>query len=378
MADELKEKKPDLGSGSSSVSAPKAAPTPKMQAPKQASVPAPKTSTPKVSSPMPKQQPKPAAPKQSNPFSGNKMPGFEGMDKLWDNMNNSAQKVIDNRKQQPTMPKPDPVRQEIMNQGFRPNSDKEANKLLQQPQQSQQPNKPGRDYDSLSKELDGGKFVNIDAGLTPYEYGFETNGYEDLAIDARKNPKTGKYELFMYTETENGPVDEPDESYPDHTFDTFDDLKAFIESGYKESKPQAQQTAQKEEWDKNNDPGSATITKELEGWTRNHLKNDGGLSDKFIEQEINRMYSDSKKADFYKGKMKEEYERKKVSQMFGTDLNSPKKSEQDLRDFENSHPFEVEYDYDENGNRNGYELKFSKPEDQEAYEKLFAEVYGGK
>ena len=167
------------------------------------------------------------------------------------------------------------------------------------------PKKLGHDFDSLSKELDSGKTVNIDAGLLPYEHGFETSGNEDLAIDARKN-EDGKYDLYMYPETENGPVSGYEE--PAYTFDTFDELKSFVENGYKQS---------------------------------------------------------------------EQSEREQASKLYGTDLNSPKKSEQDLRDFENSHPFEVEYDYDENGNRNGYELKFSKPEDQEAYEKLLAEVYGG-
>ena len=96
----------------------------------------------------------------------------------------------------------------------------------------EQPKAEGFDYDSLSKSLDSGEFVNLDAGLLPYEYGYQTNGYEDLAVDARKN-QDGKYEVYMYLETENGPVNEPDENEPNYVFDTFDELKAFIENGYK-------------------------------------------------------------------------------------------------------------------------------------------------
>lgn len=52
------------------------------------------------------------------------------------------------------------------------------------------------------------------------------------------------------------------------------------------------------------------------------------------------------------------------------------KTEKDIKEFEDTHPFEVVYDYDENGNKNGYELKFKNSKDQEEYEKLLDEVYG--
>ena len=41
----------------------------------------------------------------------------------------------------------------------------------------------------------------------------------------------------MYPETENGPATgyEPEDNEPTYTFDTFDDMKAFIENGYQES-----------------------------------------------------------------------------------------------------------------------------------------------
>lgn len=104
------------------------------------------------------------------------------------------------------------------------------------------PKKSGHDFDSLSKELDSGKTVNIDAGLLPYEHGFETSGNEDLAIDARKN-EDGKYDLYMYPETENGPVSGYEE--PAYTFDTFDELKSFVENGYKQSEQSEREQASK-------------------------------------------------------------------------------------------------------------------------------------
>lgn len=302
MADELGKKKPDLGAGSSSMPAPKQASTPK-PAPNTVSKPAPAPKAAGFSAPKQPKQDAPAKPKATNPFKGNQMPGFDGMDKLWDNMSNSGQKVVDNAKQQ-KMPnvRPDATQKKIMNQGFAPKqnptstnpkrvwdknnnpgsavttkeledftrdylkksgglSDEFINKtvsgLSQNSRQAdfykqkmkdayereqasemfgtdlnkeEAPKKLGHDFDSLSKELDSGEMVNIDAGLLPYEHGFETSGNEDLAIDARKN-EDGKYDLYMYPETENGPVSGYEE--PAYTFDTFDELKSFVENGYK-------------------------------------------------------------------------------------------------------------------------------------------------
>ena len=160
----------------------------------------------------------------------------------------------------------------------------------------------GYDYDRLSQELDKGDMINLDAGLLPYEYGFETNGHEDLAVDARKNPETGKYEVFMYPETENGPVEEPDENYPDYEFDSFDDLKAFMENNYKK--------VETPKYDPMNEPGSGGVTKELVDFVREQLKADGGLNDNFIDAYLSKMPQNSNQADYWKGKMKEAWEKK--------------------------------------------------------------------
>lgn len=160
----------------------------------------------------------------------------------------------------------------------------------------------GYNYDSLSKKLDSGDWVNLDAGLLPYEYGVETNGYEDLAVDARKNPETGKYEVFMYPETEDGPVEEPDENYPNYEFDSFDDLKAFMENNYKK--------VEKPKWDPVNEPGSGGVTKELVDFVREQLKADGGLNDNFIDAYLSKMPQNSNQADYWKGKYQEAWNKK--------------------------------------------------------------------
>ena len=131
MADELNKKKPDLGSGSSSESAPKQAPTPKPAsnpnpAPKQPSFNAPKKTPeqPKQTqtTPAPKQvtkpqtQPAPKAPEikpQAQPAAKPVTPKEPSL------------------KQNPVpKPKVDPVRQKIMDQGFAPKSEEERNALL--------------------------------------------------------------------------------------------------------------------------------------------------------------------------------------------------------------------------------------------------------
>ena len=194
-------------------------------------------------------------------------------------------------------------RKKIMQQGFAPKdwdgkSDVEEPKPAPAPAQKPQ----GYDYDRLSKELDSGNMTNLDGGLLPYEYGFDTNGHEDLAVDARKNPETGKYEVFMYPETENGPVEEPDENYPDYEFDSFDDLKAFMENNYKK--------VEKPKYDPMNEPGSGGVTKELVDFVREQLKADGGLNDNFIDAYLSKMPQNSNQADYWKGKYQEAWNKK--------------------------------------------------------------------
>lgn len=69
---------------------------------------------------------------------------------------------------------------------------------------------------------------------------------------------------------------------------------------------------------------------------------------------------------------------KKLNEMgFGPGENKKHVTQKDITDFEDNHPFEVIYDYDDDGNRNGYEIKFRNPKDQEDYEKLIDEYVNG-
>ena len=94
--------------------------------------------------------------------------------------------------------------------------------------------------EQLRAELEKGDYVNIDNGLSlddfdMVDYGPEYSGYEDLAIDARKN-SDGEYEVYFYREDENGPLEGeyPEDNDPTYVFNSFEELQAFIDNGYKE------------------------------------------------------------------------------------------------------------------------------------------------
>lgn len=242
MADELGKKKPDLGAGSSSTPAPKQASTPK-PAPNTVSEPAPAPKAAGFSAP------KQAAPKQPAMKPSKSTPAPAPQKSAWDHNNNPGSAVTTKALEDFTrgyLKKDGGVSDDFINKtvsGLSRNS-KQADfykQKMKEAYEREQASKmfgtdltknqeQGNYYDSLSKKLDSGETVNIDAGLLPYEHGFETSGNEDLAIDARKN-EDGKYDLYMYPETENGPVSGYEE--PAYTFDTFDELKSFVENGYK-------------------------------------------------------------------------------------------------------------------------------------------------
>ena len=108
----------------------------------------------------------------------------------------------------------------------------------------------------------------------------------------------------MYPETENGPVSgyEPESNEPTYEFDTFDDLKAFMENGYKE--------VEKPQWDPANNPGSAVTSKELEEFVKEQMKKDGGLNDNFIDAYVSNLYKNANAADYWKQKMKDAWDKK--------------------------------------------------------------------
>lgn len=95
-------------------------------------------------------------------------------------------------------------------------------------------------HEKLRAELETGDYVNIDNGLSlddfdMVDYGPEYSGYEDLAIDARKN-SDGEYEVYLYREDENGPLEGeyPEDNDPTYVFNSFEEFAEFIDNGYKE------------------------------------------------------------------------------------------------------------------------------------------------
>lgn len=72
-------------------------------------------------------------------------------------------------------------------------------------------------------------------------------------------------------------------------------------------------------WNKENDPGSGVVTKELTDWVRDYLTNKVGKE--YADTVASNLARDHNVADFYKGKMKEAYEREQASELYKMDLN---------------------------------------------------------
>jgi len=264
MADELNKKKPDLGAG---VSSP--APSP---APKANPNPAPKVNTPKpAAAPKQNSSPAPAAPKANN-FSAPKQTA-------------------------PKQPKVDPVRQKIINQGFAPKDWKK----------------------SAIDDID--KFGGTNVGVK--------NGQ---AIDAYKH--NNKFYARTYADKENGAPSEDDMSdiyFKDtngNDIDGFDTFEELVEALHKDGYPvddQLREQPQQPAWNKENDPGSGVVTKELTDWVRDYLTKQVG--ENYANTIAANLHKDHNQADFYKGKMKEAYEheqaseREQASELYKMDLN---------------------------------------------------------
>lgn len=355
MADELTKKKPDLGSGSSSMSAPKAAPTPKPQAqPSQNSTPkrgfnAPnklKSGFSKVD--LSKHDPKitakynehkkvwggPVA-KQTNVSTGT---NFNIKPQIKDNFNKQQNIKKQAGVTPTTLPKakdsmelgvPDSVRQKIMNAGFAPknyNIDSEKGKKAKDLMNQIKEN--NRQMDLMTSQIPYN-------GLTPeskkkYDFlrqqtdslneEFENSGFSEEDLDYIFNDEEDVLDNETAEKIQNS---EDDKNNLDPTGQFSDKEVNDMFDKPLEEEPAPQQQV----WDKNNEPGSGAVTKELEDFTRDYLTKSGGLSDEFIEKTIQSLRGDSRKADFYKQKMKEAYEREQASKLFGTDLN--KKEEYD-------------------------------------------------
>ena len=75
-------------------------------------------------------------------------------------------------------------------------------------------------FEDLKAEIDrkSPEPVVIDGGYLPYEFGYETSWYEDVAIEVSRE-ENGEYVVWSYLETENGPVSDPEEQFESESFE---------------------------------------------------------------------------------------------------------------------------------------------------------------
>lgn len=103
--------------------------------------------------------------------------------------------------------------------------------------------------EKLKTELESGDFVDIVHGFEPSDYGYDAGGLISVGMDALKTPD-GKYEVYVYLEGEDGPLDgyEPAYNEPRYVFNSFDELQAFIDNGYKEKEKETKPQDRVEKW----------------------------------------------------------------------------------------------------------------------------------
>lgn len=171
----------------------------------------------------------------------------------------------------PKQPKVDTTRQKIMNQGFAPKNYSSTNQKLQ-------------NWGKKNK-----KYVDQKS----------TSDYYD------DNPDfwaIGEDDIFQ---NEDGSYRVERKGQQIGSYKNDDELFKYLDETYLPKKDNS--------WNIDNNPGSAVTTKELEDFTRDYLTKAGGLSDKFINEEVAKLSQNSRKADFYKQKMKDAYEKEQAS-----------------------------------------------------------------
>ena len=288
-----------------------------------------------------------------NPFKQNPMPGFEGMDNLWDNMSKSGQKVIDNNKNPAPAPAPAPAPKQKFDVNLdgdhlgeiEADTPEEAERLAQQ----RWPGHPDDDILSVEEQMPEteqrakaselyGTDLNNNSEPTKsqlpqgYEHLNDVNNKErKYVLNGMKNwfgldtedwhnaddylPEQGfdgdlMLQAYAQADEENG-FDNmtPEEEVWEAVEGKYNEL---FEQKYPNGMPKDDEEEQPQQpiWDKNNEPGSATTTKELEEYVREQMKKDGGLNDNFIDAYVSNLHKDSKQADFWKQRMKDDFNKK--------------------------------------------------------------------
>lgn len=181
-----------------------------------------------------------------------------------------------------------------------------------------------KDTQRIAKELDEGEPVILNSELlTPSDYGFDDSddpqytGYEDLAVEARKTDD-GKYDVWLYRENQDGPMpgEYPEDNEPTYTFDTFEELKEFMDNDFHYDRMARKKASnlfgtdlnKKEEpvgeYDPNDEPGSVVVTPKLADFTEKFLL-DRGMTPEFAKSVADNLHTDHKMADYYRARMKE-------------------------------------------------------------------------
>ena len=286
---------------------------PETNAPKPSASPTPSPKPTAPSSPAPKfnsgPSPKPTAPKQA--ITPNQVP-------------KTTPKLNGGTNPKPTAPKVDPVRQKIMSQGFAPNK--------------QNTNNASKNiWDRYNKLNDNQK---KDFALNVYNYG--TNDF-DNPIGKFRDPGTGEvfygdsssnYEdrsdyLLGRDEDSRSQLNSAVEDLINSGLNDDDIEKLFNEREVQEisdyrGNDDNDNKSEEEEWNNEDNPGSAVVSGRLMDYVRRKLSEDPELSPQFIDKMVKGLYNDSNQADYYKGKMKEDWERRKASKLYGTDLKEKK------------------------------------------------------
>lgn len=208
----------------------------------------------------------------------------------------------------PTAPKVDPVRQKIMSQGFAPKQN--ANELSNVSKNVDRDSaiKKAHDdlYNSGKLDLSGNTITKNNVQRIQKELGEDYP--EDEIIGWIENNSSFRKPTDYDEATERSKASE--------LFDT----NLGKEGQPLSSTKQDGDNDDFDEWNNEDNPGSAVVSGRLMDYVRRKLSEDPELSQEFIDKTVKGLYQNSNQADYYKGKMKEDWERRKASKLYDTDL----------------------------------------------------------
>ena len=217
----------------------------------------------------------------------------------------------------PTAPKVDPVRQKIVSQGFAPRQNTNELSNVSKNVDRDSAIKKAHDglYNSGKLDLSGNTITKNNVQRIQKELGEDYP--EDEIIGWMENNSSFRKPIDYDEATERSKASE--------LFDT----NLGKESQPLSSTKQDGDNDDFDEWNNEDNPGSAVVSGRLMNYVRKTLSEDPELSPEFIDKMVKGLYQNSNQADYYKGKMKEDWERRKASKLYDTDLNK-NQSEEDF------------------------------------------------